>query len=176
MKASFQGGGALSVILGLDPGSRCTGFGIVRREADQISHVGHGVIKLPTGECFSERLKILGQALRQVIDKYQPQVIVVEKVFFGVNADSAFKLGQARGVCLYEAALHKAQIYEYAAKVIKKGIVGNGSANKEQVQAVLKAWFNLKAIDFLDASDALALACYHGTQSEIMARLEGADL
>lgn len=148
-------------ILGVDPGSRITGFGVVRVENGKIEHINHGVILLDAEQSFSLRMAELGIAFREVMEKYKPHQVVIEKIFLGKNADSAFKLGHARGVIMYEAGLGKAIVEEYATRSVKKGITGNGGSSKEDVQAVLKVLLNIKAIARIDASDALAMACYH---------------
>ncbi|WP_413557639.1 crossover junction endodeoxyribonuclease RuvC [Bdellovibrio sp. HCB209] len=148
-------------ILGVDPGSRITGFGVVRITNGKIEHINHGVILLDADMDFAMRMTELGSAFREVMEKYRPHQVVIEKIFLGKNADSAFKLGHARGVVMYEAGLGKATVAEYATRSVKKGITGTGAASKEDVQAVLKAMLNIKVINRIDASDALAMACYH---------------
>lgn len=148
-------------ILGVDPGSRITGFGVLRIERDRIEHISHGVILLDAEQGFAGRMKELGSAFREVMAKYKPHQVVIEKIFLGKNADSAFKLGHARGVIMYEAGLGDSEVFEYATRVVKKGVTGNGGASKEDVQAVLKAILKIQAIQRLDASDALAMACHH---------------
>ncbi len=148
-------------ILGVDPGSRITGFGVVRVENGKIEHINHGVIVMDADESFHARMTELGSAFREVMEKYKPHQVVIEKIFLGKNVDSAFKLGHARGVIMYEAGLGKAGVSEYATRSVKKGITGNGGSSKEDVQAMLKVMLNIKAINRIDASDALAMACYH---------------
>lgn len=158
------------IILGIDPGSRITGFGVVEINDDltakdfAVSHRSHGVIVLDPKQEFPERMKELGLALETLLAKYKPQQVVIEKIFLGKNADSAFKLGHARGVAMYEAAKISAKVIEYATRVVKKGIVGNGGANKEDVQSCLQRLLKIKAIERLDASDALALATFQAYQ------------
>lgn len=161
-------------ILGVDPGSRITGFGVVRVEGGRIEHVTHGVIVLDADQAFPLRMKELGSAFREVMEKYKPQQVVIEKIFLGKNADSAFKLGHARGVIMYESGLGDAHVFEYATRVVKKGVTGNGGSSKEDVQAILKALLNLKAISRIDASDALAMACHHAYELKKKAILERA--
>jgi crossover junction endodeoxyribonuclease RuvC len=154
----------LSIILGIDPGSRITGFGVVRihsMRSSSLECLGCGVIQLDLTASFPARMKELGESLRQILGKYKPQAVAIEKIFLGKNADSAFKLGHARGVAMYESALTDAEVYEYATRVVKKGIVGRGSATKEEVQAVLEKLLGLRTIRRIDASDALALAVHH---------------
>lgn len=158
------------IILGIDPGSRITGFGVVEindhlaAKDFAVSHRSHGVIVLDPKQEFSERMKELGLALETLLAKYKPQQVVIEKIFLGKNADSAFKLGHARGVAMYEAAKASARVIEYATRVVKKGIVGNGGASKEDVQSCLQRLLKIKAIERLDASDALALATFQAYQ------------
>jgi crossover junction endodeoxyribonuclease RuvC len=148
-------------ILGVDPGSRVTGFGLVRVVGGHIQHVSHGVIVMDTNGTFADRMLELGSAFREVMEKYQPQHVSIEKIFLGKSADSAFKLGHARGVVMYESMRGGAQVFEYATRLVKKGVTGDGSSSKEQVQAVLKALLRIDKINRLDASDALAMACHH---------------
>lgn len=148
-------------ILGVDPGSRITGFGVITLHAGKITHVNHGVILLDDKDPFPVRLRELGLAFDELMAKYKANAVVIEKIFLGKNADSAFKLGHARGVIMYEAGKHGAQVFEYATRSVKKGVTGNGGASKEDVQAVLKAMLSLQTISRIDASDALAMACYH---------------
>lgn len=148
-------------ILGVDPGSRITGFGVVKVENGRIEHINHGVIMLDAAQEFPLRMTELGEAFREVMEKYKPHQVVIEKIFLGKNADSAFKLGHARGVVMYEAGRNGAAVHEYATRVVKKGVTGTGGASKEDVQAILKAILNIKVINRIDASDALAMACHH---------------
>jgi crossover junction endodeoxyribonuclease RuvC len=149
------------IIMGIDPGSRITGFGIVSLNSKGVvQHINHGVISMKPTDAFPLRMKELGEGMQTILEKYKPEQVVIEKIFLGKNADSAFKLGHARGVALYEAAKHGAQVIEYATRVIKKGITGNGAASKESVQSCLQRLLNIKAIARIDASDALAMATF----------------
>lgn len=154
-----------TIIMGVDPGSRLTGFGVIAMETKgrgdiRLEHLSHGVIVLDE-ETFAERIHALGQHFREVLAKYKPQHVVLEKIFLGKNADSAFKLGHARGVLMYEAKCTAAVVSEYATRVVKKSVTGNGGADKEQVQAVLQMLLKIPKIQRLDASDALAMAFHH---------------
>ena len=148
-------------ILGVDPGSRITGFGVVRVTNGRIEHINHGVILLDEKRDFPYRMKELGLAFREVMQKYQPHQVSIEQIFLGKNADSAFKLGHARGVIMYEAGIGNADVFEYATRAVKKGVTGNGGSTKEDVQVILKAILNIQVINRIDASDALAMACHH---------------
>jgi crossover junction endodeoxyribonuclease RuvC len=156
------------IILGIDPGSRITGFGLLKVSGKghglRIQHINHGVILMDPKQNFPERMKELGEAMELILRKYQPDQVVIEKIFLGKNADSAFKLGHARGVALYESAKFGSQVIEYATRVVKKGVAGSGAASKEEVQTCLIRLLHLKQIARLDASDALALATFHAYQ------------
>lgn len=155
-------------ILGIDPGSQVTGFGLLESFDGRNKVLTHGIIQLKKEtENFNERIFLLSQNLDILLTKYQPEIVVIEKIFLGKNPDSAFKLGHARGVCIQKAMEHKAKVYEYSTREVKKGITGSGGADKIQVNEVLKQLLGLKSIDYLDASDALALAFHHSTRIEI---------
>ena len=153
-----------------------------------MKYVEHGVISAPPQLDFVARLKIISLEISEIVKRFSPSVTVVEKIFLGKNADSAFKLGHIRGICLFEALKANSEIVEYAARSIKKGVTGSGAATKEQVQMMLYASLGLKLQPMtglkslpagaastkalkLDASDALALAFYHARMSEFQDRL-----
>lgn len=160
------------VILGIDPGTRVTGFGVIRRDSDSsLRHIQHGLIKLDSDADLPLRLSQLGEDLESLMIKYRPDVVVIEKIFLGKNADSAFKLGHARGVVMYEAIKNKSQVYEYATRVVKKGISGTGAATKEEVAFFVSRILGLSEIKYLDASDALAMALHHAQCFETMNKL-----
>jgi crossover junction endodeoxyribonuclease RuvC len=161
-------------ILGVDPGSRITGFGVIKIEQGKVIHINHGVILLDVDAGFPNRMTELGQSFREVVTKYKPDHVVIEKIFLGKNADSAFKLGHARGVIMYEAGLGNARVEEYATRLVKKGITGNGGSTKEEVQVMLQAMLGLKTISRIDASDALAMACFHAFELKKRSVLEKA--
>lgn len=164
------------LILGVDPGTRRCGFGIVRVTGDRLSHVDHGVIRLRDELPLHERLRILSVELQKLYAQFSIHTTVVEKVFFGKNADSAFKLGHARGVCLMASAFAGAQLEEYAARYVKKCVTGSGAASKDQVQLIVMATLGLKGVGplVLDASDALALAVAHAQVRDVNARMKKA--
>jgi crossover junction endodeoxyribonuclease RuvC len=163
--------------LGIDPGSQVTGFGLVQVTSDgSIKHVTHGVISPPGTLDFYERLAILGGEFEALIEKVRPDIVVVERIFLGKNADSAFKLGHVRGVAVTAALKAGCRFIEYAARAVKKGVTGNGAASKEQVQVILYAALGLRGAPAkLDASDALALAFYHARNLEVASAREIAE-
>lgn len=162
-----------TLILGLDPGSRRTGYGLIAVNGDRLKHVEHGVIDLNADDLMPSRLAQLSEELETIFKRHTIAYAVVEKVFFGKNADSAFKLGQARGVCVLAAARNQVVVEEYAARYVKKCVTGSGAAAKDQVQLVVFNLLGLKpaAIAF-DATDVLALAITHARMSDTSMRIK----
>lgn len=147
-------------ILGIDPGLRVTGFGVLDTEGRHLHYVASGCIKTPDGE-LPERLKVILNSLSEVIAQHQPQQVAVEKVFVNVNPQSTLLLGQARGAAICSAVLANLPVAEYTALQVKQAVVGNGHANKEQVQAMVQRLLKLSGVPGSDAADALACAIFH---------------
>lgn len=147
-------------ILGIDPGSRVTGFGIIERHGTHNTYVASGCIRLGNGE-FVSRLKTIFDELREVVVNYQPSHVAIERVFMARNADSALKLGQARGAALCAVLVEGLPVSEYSPTEIKQAVVGSGRAAKEQVQHMVQALLKLSAPPQADAADALAAALCH---------------
>jgi len=147
-------------VLGIDPGSRRTGFGVIESGRFKAYYVASGVIRV---EKFTppERLKRIFQAVQQLLIQYQPEVLAIEKVFVHKDPVAAIKLGQARGVVLCAAALAELPIYEYTPTNIKRVIVGSGHAEKTQVQFMVQQLLKLSESPQEDAADALACALCH---------------
>lgn len=162
----------MKIILGIDPGSRITGFGYVQIEGARIRHLDHGIINVSSIDCFRQRITYIGQELRKLIEQRRPDCVAIEKIFLGKNADSAFKLGHARGVIMYESQLAQVEINEYATRVVKKSITGRGSASKEEVQLALTRLLQVQIGTKIDASDALALAYHHAIQIEVQSKFQ----
>jgi crossover junction endodeoxyribonuclease RuvC len=157
------------VILGLDPGTRFVGFGVLhfqlREQQWHYRVLGHGVMIPEKPESsVNERLLELGLSFAEILGKYQPQQVVVEKSFFHKNADTAFKLGQSRGVFIYEARRSGAQVIEYATRAVKKSVTGQGDADKLMVAQAIGHLLKVKDFASYDASDALALAYHHSLE------------
>lgn len=160
----------MALILGIDPGSRFTGWGVIdtnslANDTASVACRDFGVIVLNENTAFEKRLSRIFSELNRVIATYQPTEMAVEKVFFGRNADSAFKLGHARGVALAVAGEHNLILAEYATRHVKKMLTGSGAATKEQVQFMVSHILKVK-VESLDATDALALAVCHSRERD----------
>lgn len=154
-------------ILGIDPGSRRTGFGIIEIQGDRATAVHFGVIKAGNGE-FTERLGIIFNGIRELIAEYQPREAAVESVFMSHNAASALKLGQARGAAICAVIDAGLPAAEYSPRSVKQAIVGRGAADKQQVQHMVRVLLGLSESPQEDAADALAVAlCHHHTQATL---------
>ena len=151
-------------ILGIDPGSRFTGFGIIEVEGSRTLPVHQGVIKAGSGE-FPERLGIIFSGVSDLIDEFRPSEFAIENVFVSKNAASALKLGQARGAAMCAAIAKGLPVSEYSPRSVKQAIVGRGGADKVQVQHMVTVLLQLKEKPAEDAADALAVAlCHQHTQ------------
>ena len=147
-------------ILGIDPGSRITGFGVIEVVKRQSKFITCGCIKMQTNH-LPERLQEIYTGVTELITQYEPTHMAIEQVFMSRNADSALKLGQARGVAIVAGTQHQLDVHEYAPNQIKQAVVGQGHAEKQQVQHMVKILLNLPAIPLTDAADALAVALCH---------------
>jgi crossover junction endodeoxyribonuclease RuvC len=149
------------LILGLDPSLSCTGWGIVARSGNRLSHIANGQVKTDPKAALAQRLVALDAELADVIARHRPDCAAVEEVFVNKNPQSTLKLGQARGVCLLAAARGGLPVAEYATRLVKKAIVGTGAAEKAQVQAMLGVLLPGVKLAVADAADALAVAIAH---------------
>ena len=160
-------------ILGIDPGSRLTGFGVVDFDGEKPTYVASGSVKTLEGD-FPERLKSIFEAISEIVAQYQPNIVAIESVFMQKNAGSALKLGHARSAALCATFAFDVEVFEYAPREIKQAIVGTGSATKEQVQHMVTSLLNLDGTPQADAADALATALCHGHQRRVRHRLGSA--
>jgi len=149
------------IILGLDPGLGTTGWGLVRAEGNRLSHIANGQLKTDSKETLPKRLSHLASQLDALIADRNPDTAAVEEVFVNKNPQSTLKLGQARGVVLLCAARAGMEVGEYAARLVKKAVVGTGAAEKSQVHAMVARLLPGVAIAGPDAADALAVAITH---------------
>jgi crossover junction endodeoxyribonuclease RuvC len=167
-------------ILGIDPGSVITGWGIVHAAGDSLNHVACGTIATVGIYAQGARLSRIYRGIQQIITRYQPDGVSVEKVFFARNAQSALKLGQARGVALLAAAEKELDVYEYSSNEIKSAVVGYGHASKAQVQRMVASLLHVPGKVAADAADALAAAICHlhceSFRSRILAAAPDGDL
>ena len=147
-------------ILGLDPGLRVTGYGVIEKVGSTLTYITCGCIKSPDGE-LPDRLKNILNSVQEVISRYAPGEVAVEKVFVNVNPQSTLLLGQARGAAICAAVSGNLPVSEYTALQVKQAVVGNGHATKEQVQEMVKRLLNLSGYPSPDAADALACAICH---------------
>ncbi len=159
-------------ILGIDPGSRKTGFGIVDCVDGTPGYVTSGIVKTADGS-FPDRLKQIYESVREIVIEYKPEVIAIESVFMHRNAGSALKLGQARSAALCATFEVEADVHEYAPREIKLAIVGTGSASKEQVQHMVVHLLRLDGVPAEDAADALAAALCHSHQRRTRSSMAG---
>lgn len=157
-------------ILGIDPGSRLTGYGIIDSSGREFKYITSGCIRIEA-DYFPDRLQQIFNGLIQIVELYQPEVMAIEQVFMHKNADSALKLGQARGAAICAVQTKGLPVFEYAARQVKQAVVGKGNADKLQVQHMVKILLSLHGTLQLDASDALALALSHAHYQQTAQRL-----
>ena len=162
------------VILGVDPGTVVTGWGLVRGIGSTLRHVGHGTVNLSSAEPQAVRLSRIYQALSKVLREFRPDGMSLERVFFAQNVQSALKLGQARGAALLAAAEHGIDVHEYSAVEIKSAVVGYGHATKQQVQMMIGSLLRVGDRVPVDAADALAAAICHLNRQAFESRVADA--
>ena len=163
----------MAVILGIDPGSRKTGFGIINYVSGKSEYITSGVIKLPKAD-LPERLGIIYEGVTELVALHCPQELSIEQVFMAKSAGSALKLGQARGAAIVACVAQQMKVSEYSARQIKQAVVGTGAADKSQVQHMVKLLLNLPAEPGEDAADALAAALCHAHTQQSMINMAGA--
>lgn len=160
----------MALILGIDPGSRKTGYGIINAVGASRTYVASGHIKI-SGDELADRLGQIYRGVDEIIETYSPQEFAIERVFMAQNADSALKLGQARGVAMVTAVNHGMPVSEYSARQVKQAVVGNGAAAKAQVQIMVARLLKLPGLPQEDAADALAIAICHANTHASLVRL-----
>ncbi len=152
-------------ILGIDPGSRITGFGVIDETANGYQYIASGCLRIK-GDNFPLRLKQIFAGISDVVEEYKPTEMGIEQVFMHKNADSALKLGQARGAAICAVQLFDIPVYEYAARQVKQAVVGKGSADKNQVQQMVKILLGITGELQIDASDALGISICHSNYQQ----------
>jgi crossover junction endodeoxyribonuclease RuvC len=150
------------IILGVDPGTNITGYGLIEYTNNKFRRISHGVIKLPSQKTISAKIEIIYAELDKLLKTYNPDEFAIETAFYGKNVQSAMKIGYARGVSLLAAVHNKIPASEYSPREVKKAVVGKGAASKQQVNYMVMTILNSKKIKFKpDESDALAIALCH---------------
>ncbi len=163
-------------VLGIDPGTITSGYGIVAEEDHKLFHVASGGISPSAKHPFPTRLKKIYEELEKIIDKYKPRIVVVEDLFVSKNIRSALKLGHSRGVAILAAVNAGLPVFEYAPLEVKQAVVGNGKAEKKQVQMMVKALLDLPKVPYpADAADALAAAICHIHSSRLKEMLKNSS-
>ncbi len=157
-------------ILGIDPGSRLTGYGLIDSDGQHARYVGSGCLKVG-GATLADKLGLIFAELTALIGEFKPHQLAIENVFMHRNADSALKLGQARGAAICAAVTCDLPVSEYAPREVKQAVVGKGSADKRQVQHMVRVLLNLAATPQADAADALAIALCHSFQQRVLDRV-----
>ncbi len=169
----------MSIILGIDPGSRITGYGVIQKDGRKVTYLGSGCIKAFSAkkdgeeEDFSQRLQTIFAGVSELIIQFKPELFAIEQVFMGVNPGGALKLGQARGAAIVAATNNGLPVAEYSARQIKQAVVGTGAADKTQVQHMVKNILNLPGTPQADAADALAVALCHGHSHDSLNKMVG---
>ena len=166
----------MSIILGIDPGSRATGIGLIAIKKNEPTPLHHTTITTPQGAPLSERLGVIYEAITTIITTYQPTTVSIESIFFHKNAQSALKLGQARGAALCAVAAFQLPVHEYAPRAVKQAIVGKGAAAKTQIQYMVKLLLNLPTTPAPDAADALAIAITHAHHQRVKTTLKSSQI
>ncbi len=160
-------------ILGIDPGSRVTGYGVIDMDGGRAEYVASGCVQTGSG-ALPDRLRIIFRSVTELVTAHRPDEMAIEQVFMHRNADSALKLGQARGAAICAAVHHDLPVSEYTPREIKLAVVGKGGAAKEQVQHMIRALLRLSANPQADAADALAAALCHGNTRYGLLQIPGA--
>ncbi|MES2933057.1 MAG: crossover junction endodeoxyribonuclease RuvC [Pseudomonadota bacterium] len=158
------------IILGIDPGLRTTGFGVIHKQGNKLAYIASGTIKTEVGE-LPQRLKIILNGVAEIIQTYQPACAAVEKVFVNVNPQSTLLLGQARGAAICALVGANLAVAEYTALQVKQAVVGHGKAKKEQVQGMVQRLLSLSGMPSTDAADALGVAICHANSADALALL-----
>jgi len=158
-------------ILGIDPGSRLTGFGVIDETATGYQYLASGCLRIK-GDNFPLRLKQIFAGISDIVEEYKPTEMAIEQVFMHKNADSALKLGQARGAAICAVQLFDIPVFEYAARQVKQAVVGKGSADKLQVQQMVKILLGISGELQIDASDALSISLCHANFQQTQRRLQ----
>jgi crossover junction endodeoxyribonuclease RuvC len=165
----------MAIILGIDPGSRVTGFGVIEAVGHKQRYVASGCIRTDNEADLPHKLEEIFTGVTELIDQFAPQEVAIEKIFMSRSAESALKLGHARGVAIVACVTRQLPVYEYEARKVKQAVVGTGSAAKSQVQHMVQSLLQLPGKPQSDAADALAIAICHVNTQHNMAKMSGAN-
>lgn len=169
-------GGMNLIILGIDPGTATTGYGVINVIGNKFKAIDYGVILTPAAEEMAKRLITIYERMNVIIETYQPEHVAIESLFFNKNVTTAITVGQARGVVMLSCAQRGVKIYEYTPLEVKQAVVGYGRADKAQVQHMVKTFLSLTAIPKPDdAADGLAIAICHAHHNQTQVRRVGHD-
>ncbi|PJE80337.1 Crossover junction endodeoxyribonuclease RuvC [invertebrate metagenome] len=163
----------MTILLGIDPGSRMTGYGVIEETGSHCHYVASGFIRV-TEPNLPDKLQQIFEGISEIVERYCPQTAGIEQVFMSKNADSALKLGQARGAAIVAMVNHGLEVAEYSARQVKQAVVGKGAAEKTQVQHMVKSILQLDKTPQADAADALAVALCHSHTRGYLVRMAGA--
>jgi len=159
-------------ILGVDPGSRITGFGVIEVQGNRFRHIDNGIVKPKSADALPLKLQSIYQGLGEIIKEYAPDALSIEQVFMAQNPRSALILGHARGSAIVAGTNAGLDIFEYSALQVKSAVVGYGRASKQQVQHMVKTLLNLPEVAQEDAADALAVAICHANSSSLNQKIK----
>jgi len=162
----------VSIILGIDPGSRITGYGVIQQKGNKCHYIASGCIRTK-GDTLAPKLDMIFNGVSEIIQQYQPTEFGIEQVFMAKNADSALKLGQARGAAIVAATQADLYVCEYSARQIKQAVSGTGGATKDQVQAMVVQILSLSGRPQADAADGLAIAICHAHTAQSLVAMSG---
>ena len=162
----------MSIILGIDPGSRITGYGVIQQKGNKCIYIASGCIRTK-GDVLAPKLDMIFNGISEVIQQYQPSEFAIEQVFMAKNPDSALKLGQARGAAIVAATQADLYICEYSARQIKQAVSGTGGASKDQVQQMVMQILTLSGRPQADAADGLAVAICHAHTAQSLVAMSG---
>lgn len=160
-------------ILGIDPGLRTTGFGVLQKQGQKLAYIASGTIQTDTELDLPQRLLVIFQGVSEIVRTYQPDCAAIEKVFVNVNPQSTLLLGQARGAAICALVNNQQPVAEYTALQVKQAVVGHGKAHKQQVQAMVQHLLHLPGLPGTDAADALGVAICHAHGMDALASLGG---
>ena len=162
----------MSIILGIDPGSRITGYGVIQQKGSRCIYIASGCIRTK-GDVLAPKLDMIFKGISEIIQQYQPTEFGIEQVFMAKNPDSALKLGQARGAAIVAATQADLYVCEYSARQIKQAVSGTGGASKEQVQQMVMQILALSGCPQADAADGLAVAICHAHTAQSLVAMSG---